>query len=185
MESLVIVLGLLTIGIIALVAVVVWRDRRELKYNQVLKDIARVEEEIKEFNQTKHELEKMLTSSRRHNDGAVVQLESQIKQIKNTLTQIEQRLPLTVVNGDKREPAKERNHKQGKGRSNRNRDNRTREGNDRTGSGEVVKINDGEKYAKIYEMAGKGLNAQEIASKMSIGQEEVELVLELKGKKMS
>ncbi len=47
----------------------------------------------------------------------------------------------------------------------------------------MVAINDGEKYARISELAAHGLTAQEIAKKLHLGQDEVTLVLELKGKK--
>jgi len=185
MEVLIIVLGLLTIGIIALVSLIVWRDRRELKLKQIAREINRVEEILNDFYQNKQELEKMLDSAKRYTDTAISQVEGQIKQIKNTLVHIEQRLSLLVgLSGDKRETGRERerNHKiQGKGKSRSSRD--TKHQSQKTG--EVIKINDGEKYARIYEMAERGLNTQEIAQKLNLGHDEVELVLELKGKKLS
>ncbi|MGB9793362.1 MAG: hypothetical protein ACPLTR_12445, partial [Thermacetogeniaceae bacterium] len=51
--------------------------------------------------------------------------------------------------------------------------------------GEVIRINDGEKYARIYELAEKGMNSQEIAKKLNLSTDEVELALELKGRKLS
>ncbi|HHW40369.1 MAG TPA: hypothetical protein GXX19_04325 [Syntrophomonadaceae bacterium] len=184
MEVLIIVLGLLTTGIIALVSLIVWRDRRELKLKQIAIEINRVEEILNNFYQNKQEFDKMLDSAKRYTDNAISQVEGQIKQIKNTLTHIEQRLPLVSLSGDKKETGRERerNHKtQGKGKSRGSRDPKHQSQK----TGEIIKINDGEKYARIYEMAEKGLNTQEIAQKLNLGHDEVELVLELKGKKLS
>lgn len=183
MEALIIVLGLLTLGIITLVTLVVWRDRRELKLKQISLEIKQVEDILNDFYNNKQEFDKILESTKRYTDAAVSQLEGQIMQIKNTLTHLEQRLPLVGLSGEKKETGKnrERNHKsQSKGRSRGNRDAKHQ-----SQKGEVIKINDGEKYAQICEMAEKGMNTHEIAQKLNLGCDEVELVLELKGKKLS
>lgn len=182
MEALVRVLELLTVCIIVLVALIVWRDRRELKLKQISLEIKRVEDILNNFYQNKQELDKIAESAKRYTDAAISQLEGQIMQIKNALTHLEQRLPLLNTNTEKKE-AKERdkNHKtQSKGKSRGNRESK-HQGQ----KGEAVRINDGEKYARICELAEKGMSLQEIAKKLNLSTDEVELALELKGKKLS
>lgn len=182
MEALVRVLELLTLGIIVLVALIVWRDRRELKLRQISLEIKRVEDILSNFYQNKQELDKITESAKRYTDAAISQLEGQVMQIKNALTHLEQRLTHLNTSPDKKE-TKERNknHKaQSKGKSRGNR-----EAKHQGQKEEVIRINDGEKYARIYELAEKGMSLQEIAKKLNLSSDEVELALELKGKKLS
>lgn len=188
MESLVIVLILLTIGIIMLVSIIVWRDRRELKLRQIINEIVKVEEAVREVYKIKEEMENMLAAVRKHTDFAVSQVEGQMKQVKNSVANLEQRLHLVTGNGEKKESVKEKGGKsqtRNKSRTN-NREVRQRVvSSSESTKPDMVKINDGEKYSKLYELAEKGLSTQEIAQQLNLGQDEVELVLELKGKKLS
>ncbi len=187
MEPLIIILGMLTLGVIALVSLVVWRDRRELKLSQITKNISEFEKTVKEIQQIKEEMEKMLAVARKHTDLAVSQVEGQVKQVKNSVAHLEQRLHIVSSGGEKRNLSRERYPKsQGKGKSRGNsREPKQKEQPSKSKKDELVKINDGEKYAKLYELADRGLSPQEIAQQLNLGYDEVELVLELKGKRLS
>ncbi len=171
MEVLVGLLSLLVVGVAALVCLVVWRDRRELKISQV-------EELAAEVRKMKEEMEKMLAAARRHTDLAVSQVEGQVKQVRNSVAHLEQRLHVVgLAGGEKRNPGREKAEARNRTRKNTHREQREAR------QKEPVKINDGEKYAKLYELAEQGLSTQEIAQQLNLGQDEVELVLELKGKR--
>ncbi len=187
LKLLIITLGILTVCIIAMVSLVIWRDRRELRLNQITREISRFEESIKEIYQIKEEIEKMLTAARKHTDLAVSQVEGQVKQVRNSVAHLEQRLHVVGLSGEKRNIAKEREksqRSQGKGKP-RGNSRELKQKENRSGKEEPVKINDGEKYAKLYELADQGLSPQEIAQRLNLGYDEVELVLELKGKRLS
>ncbi|MDH7576732.1 MAG: hypothetical protein QHH75_02695 [Bacillota bacterium] len=190
MEQLIIILGILTLCIIALVFLTVWRDRRELKLNQITKEISRFEESLKEIYQIKEEIEKMLTAARKHTDLAVSQVEGQVKQVRNSVAHLEQRLHVVSSSAEKRNISKEREKNQrpqgkGKPRGNGRELKQKDQTPSKSGKEEFVKINDGEKYAKLYELADRGLSPQEIAQQLNLGYDEVELVLGLKGKRLS
>lgn len=191
-KILIYVLSLLIVIIALLVALIVWRDRRELRVKQITKEIARIEEIYSEVNKINKELETALNNAQKRTDTAVSQIEEQIKQIKVLLASLERRPAPAASNEERPGAARERAPKQqGKGRQRSNsrefkqRDQSQSQSRTNPEQGEVVKINDGEKYGLIYEMAKKGLSTQEIARKFNLGHDEVRLVLDLKGKKLS
>lgn len=189
MESLIIVLALLALGIIVVVCFIVWRDHLELKLKQIVNEIARVEKLVSEIYQVKEEIGKMLATAQEHTDSVVSQVEGQVKQVKNSMAHLEQRLHVVGLGGEKRNLKKERERNQSTRNKGKTKGNRDLKQKDRVGSklvkGEPIKINDGEKYVKLYELANKGLSTQEIAQQLNLGHDEVELVLELKGKRFS
>lgn len=163
-------LSLLIVGVAALVCLVIWRDRREIR-------VAQVEELAAEVRRMKEEMEKILAAARRHTDLAVSQVEGQVRQVRNSVANLEQRLHVVGLSerrGVGRDKPEARNKNNRKGKNREQREVRQKE---------PVKINDGEKYAKLYELAEQGLSTQEIAQQLNLGQDEVELVLELKGKR--
>lgn len=186
-------LGSLTLLIFALICIIVLRDRRDLKIKQIAIDLSRLEEMAKEMGKIKDEMMPTLSALKKHTDTSLSQIESQIKQINSSIANMEQRLQITRVAGEKQEDGRDRDRdrgrsqkQSGKGKEwvNNRPDNKHKDYSGAPqGKDEMVAINDGEKYARISELAAHGLTAQEIAKKLHLGQDEVTLVLELKGKK--
>jgi paraquat-inducible protein B len=184
MTSLVVVLAVLTLAVCALVFLVVWRDRRELKFNEMETRLARVEELIGEAQKLKDEIEKMLTAARKQTDFVVSQVEGQVKQVKNSVASLEQQLHLVGQSGEKRSKNQGPRNKS-KAKGNKEAKQQKAQSGSKGLREEPVKINDGERYAKLYELAEQGLSTQEIARQLNMGHDEVELVLELKRKRLS
>jgi hypothetical protein len=204
-----IILGFVTLLIaliVALICVIVVRDRRELKTKQIAADLSKAEELAKELAKIRGELMPALSGLRKHTDAALSQIEGQLKQLHATLSGWEHKQPAAIAAGERQEDRRDRGSKQpakskGWGGNRPERGDRgdrgVREGGDRGDRGdsgyrgdkrkefrnEGITINDGERYAKVVELAANGLTAQEIAKKLNVEQDEVDLVLELKGKK--
>jgi hypothetical protein len=191
---------LLIFLIVALIIIIVLRDRRELKTKQIAADLSQLDEVVGDLKKIKDELAQALASLKKH-EAALSQ----------TLTQADGRPTQTGFAGanpeHRQQPAgaagtnregqddkrdRDRGPRQpGKGKTwgSGRPDNRHREYSGVSGvsgvsgeAGEAVTINDGEKYAKVSELAAHGLTAQEIAKRLNVGAEEVSLVLELKKK---
>lgn len=90
MEPILIILSLLTISIITLVFVVVWRDRRDLKLRQITGEIEKVEELLKEMDQYKKEIKEMLATAKKQTDQAVSRVDNQVKQVRDSVVKLEQ-----------------------------------------------------------------------------------------------
>jgi DNA anti-recombination protein RmuC len=176
MEPILIILSLLTISIITLVFVVVWRDRRDLKLRQITGEIEKVEELLKEMDQYKKEIKEMLATAKKQTDQAVSRVDNQVKQVRDSVVKLEQH----VHSGSK----DSRDSGRGKPR-NPNKKGQTTPPPPSKGGEQDQRINDGEKFAKMVKMADEGLNTQEIAKRLNIGRKEVELVLQLKRKQIS
>ncbi|KUK36630.1 MAG: hypothetical protein PWP44_801 [Thermacetogenium sp.] len=178
MEPILVVLSLLTLCVICLVFLIVWRDRRDLKHRQLTRDISRLEEIVAEAAQHKKDMAEMLSAAKRQTEQAVSRMDNQLKQVRESVASLEQHLR---NNRNNKERGKEKASKtQGRGKS--------RSGNPKqkeraaAKADKVPKIDDGEKYAKLVELAEQGLSTQEIAKQLNLGYDEVELVLELKRK---
>jgi hypothetical protein len=186
--------------IVALIIIIVLRDRRELKNKQLAADLSQLEEVVGDLKKIKDELAPALASFKKH-EAALSQ----------NLTQADGRLRQTGFAGANPENGQQAAGTAGTAGTNRERqddkrdrdrsprqpgkdktwgggrpDNRRREYSGVSGvsgeAGESVTINDGEKYAKVSELAAHGLTTQEIAKRLNVGAEEVSLVLELKKK---
>jgi septal ring factor EnvC (AmiA/AmiB activator) len=187
MEPILIILSLLTISIITLVFVVVWRDRRDLKLRQITGEIEKVEELLKEMDQYKKEIKEMLATAKKQTDQAVSRVDNQVKQVRDSVVKLEQH----VHSGskDSRDSGRDKARQQkysGRGKPrNPNKKGQTTPPPPSKGGEQDQRINDGEKFAKMVKMADEGLNTQEIAKRLNIGRKEVELVLQLKRKKIS
>lgn len=178
MEPILVVLSMLTLCVIALVFLVVWRDRRDLKLRQLTKDIARLEEILNEAAQYKKEMAEMLSTAKKHTEQAVSRVDNQVKQVRDSVASLEQQLRFNRGN---KEGGKEKSQKvQGRGKSRTS--NPKQKEHSATIPVDVPKINDGEKYARLVELANRGMSTQEIAKQLNLGYDEVELVLELKRK---
>jgi ATP/maltotriose-dependent transcriptional regulator MalT len=189
MEYLIIILSLLTLSIITLVFLVVWRDRRDLKLRRVTEEIGKMEELFCEMRQYKKEADDLLAAVKKQTEQAVSRVDHQAKQLRDSVANLEQRLRLSNKDPKDADRPKERQQKySGKGKPrNFNKKGQTPHppsSSDSDGK-DVKRIDDGEKYAKMMELAKQGLSNQEIAKKLNLGQEEVELVLQIKKKNIS
>jgi TolA-binding protein len=150
-----------------LVFLVVWRDSRALKLKQIVKDIDRIEQIAGEVGKVKNEAEKLLAATKRHQDQSLAQLESQLKQMKNSLAQLEQR---GGNNNDKqRERSQRPQQHQERQQQNKNRsrgdgrDMKAKEHNaakaekqEKGGGGNTA----GEKEPRLYDLNGGNNNRQ-------------------------
>lgn len=185
MEPLLILLSLLTICIIILVFVIVWRDRRDLKLRHVTEEIEKIEELLREMNMYKKETEEMLATAKKQTVHVVSRVDNQMKQVRDSVANLEQRLRSSNKDSKDSGRVKERQQKySGRGKP-RNPNRRGKMPPQNNGGKEAVRINDGEKYAKMVKMADQGLSNQEIAKRLNLGPKEVELVLQLKRKNIS
>jgi FtsZ-interacting cell division protein ZipA len=187
MEPILIILSLLTISIITLVFVVVWRDRRDLKLRQITGEIEKVEELLKEMDQYKKEIKEMLATAKKQTDQAVSRVDHQVKQVRDSVVKLEQHVHSSSK--DSRDSGRDKARQQkysGRGKPrNPNNKERTTTPPPSKGGKQDQRINDGEKFAEIVKMADEGLSTQEIAKRLNIGRREVELVLQLKRKQIS
>ncbi|HHV35021.1 MAG TPA: hypothetical protein GXX59_05520 [Syntrophomonadaceae bacterium] len=192
MEPILIILSLLTISVITLVFVVVWRDRRDLKLQQITEEIDKIEELCKEMRQYKTKTKEMLATSKKQTDSTVSRVENQVKQVRDSVANLEQRL--RSVNKDSRQDSRKNSRDSGREKerqqkySGRGKSRNPRRGQKPPSSGggkEALRINDGEKYAKMVKLADQGLSNQEIAKRLKLGRKEVEVVLQLKRKQIS
>jgi hypothetical protein len=181
---------LLIAMIVALICIIVLRDRREIKAKQVAADLSQIEELVRDMKKIRDDLVPAATALKK-NEATLSHIEGQLKQIGSTVAGIEHR-PQPVSTGRDRQDDRrdrDRGHRQsgkGKGWGGGRSDGRSREYSGAAGErDESVTINDGEKYAKVSELAAHGLTAQEIAKKLNVGPDEVSLVLELKRKKQT
>ncbi len=174
--------------IVALICIIVLRDRRELKTKELATGLSQLEEAARGLEKIRGELTPALAALKK-NENALVQVEGQLKQIAAAVANQEHRPQPAGALKEKQDEHRERDRGprqsgRGKGWGGNRNDGRQREYVAPAGeSGEAVAINDGEKYAKVSELAAHGMSAQEIAKKLNVGQDEVTLVLGLKGKK--
>ncbi len=186
--------------IVALIIIMVLRDQRELKTKQIAADLSQLEEVVGDLKKIKDELAPALASFKKHEAAlsqALAQADGRLRQINTAGASPEPRQQPAGATGTNRErpdDKRDRDHgsrQPGKGKSwgGGRPDNRRREYSGPSGasgasgeSGDNVTINDGEKYAKVSELAAHGLSAQEIAKRLNVGADEVSLVLELKKK---
>lgn len=184
MEPMLVVLTLLTLCVLALVFLIIWRDRRDLKLRQVAEDIARLEGAVSEVARYKREMEEMLSTTRRHTEQTVSRVDNQVKQVCDLVASLEQQ---RRSNRNKKETGRERSQQtkhqkyHGKEKS-RGGNPKKQDRQPETKVEQAPKINDGVKYNKLVELAEQGLSIQEIAKKLNLGYDEVALVLELKKK---
>lgn len=182
-EPIIIILSLLTISVIILVFVVVWRDRRDLKLNQVAKEVKHLEDLLQEIQHTKQEIEEMLVKAKKQTDQAVSKVDNQMKQVRASVANLEQR-----IRDSGRDKNKQQKHSQqkfsGKGKSRTNNPREKGESHPKNNKNNP-KIDDGEKYAKMVELAKQGLSKEEIAKRLNLGCKEVDVVLKLKQKNIS
>ncbi len=93
-----------------------------------------------------------------------------MKQVRASVASLEQKI---------RDSSRDKNKQQkfsGKGKSRKQKGDAQHKNEGKN----IPKIDDGEKYAKMVELANQGLSNEEIAKKLNLGSEEVELVLKLK-----
>ncbi len=192
MEPLLIILSLLTISIITLVFIIVWRDRRDLKISQVTKEITRAEELLKEIQMSKTKIEEMLATANKRTDQAVSKVDNQVKQVRDSVAKLEHQMRSGKKDFGREKEKQQKYSGRGKARPSNTKqreqaapNSRDRRDNRDNRDKPEPKINDGVKFAKMVEMADKGLSTQEIAKKLNMGCSEVELVLELKRKNIS
>jgi hypothetical protein len=185
---------LLIVLIVALIIIMVLRDQRELKTKQIAADLSQLEEVVGDLKKIKDELATAHVSFKKHEAAlsqALAQADGSLRQINTAGASPELRQQPAGATGTNRERQddkrdRDRGSRQpGKGKTwgDGRPDSRRREYSGASGeSGDNVTINDGEKYAKVSELAAHGLTAQEIAKRLNVGAEEVSLVLELKKK---
>jgi hypothetical protein len=192
---------LLIAVIVALIIVMVLRDQRELKTKQMMNtDLPQLEDLIVELKKVRDELAPTLVSIKKQEAAlsqSLSQLEGRMKQPGPvSASNYEHRqqpagsggAPAAIREKQDEKRDRERGPRQGKGGrpwGGSHPDHRREySGNPSTAEkSDVLAINDGEKYAKVSEMAKNGLTTQEIAKKLNVGAEEVSMVLELKEKK--
>lgn len=181
-----VVLTLLTLCVLALVFLIVWRDRRDLKLHQVTEDIARLEGAVDEVVQYKREMEEMLSTARRHTEQTVSRVDNQVKRVCDTVASLEQQLR---SNRNKKETSREKyqqsKHQKYQGKGKPRGGNPKQKKQPEMKIEKAPKINDGEKYDRLMKLAEQGLSTQEIAKRLHLGHDEVALVLELKRKNIS
>lgn len=176
--------------IVALIFIIIMRDRGELKAKEMATDLTTLEAVVGDMKKIKDDLVPALSAFKKH-EAALSQIEGQLKQISAAVASLAHRpQPVGAIRekqDDRRDRDRDRGPKQsgkGKGWAGNRSDSRQKEFVSAVGdAGEAVAINDGEKYAKMSELAAHGMSAQEIAKKLNVGPDEVALVLELKGKK--
>ena len=185
---------LLIFVIVALIIIIVLRDRRELKTKQMAADLSQLEEVVGDLKKIKDELATAQVSLKKHEAAlsqALTQADGRLRQTGFAGVNSEHRQQPAGTAGANRERQDDRRDRDrgprqpGKGKTwgSDHQDNRRREYSGASGeAGENVAINDGEKYAKVSELAAHGLTAQEIAKRLNVNAEEVSLVLELKKK---
>jgi hypothetical protein len=193
---------LLIFAIVALIIIIVSRDRRDLNTKQISEDLSQLDDLIGDLKKIKDELATTNVSLKKHETAlqALTQADGRLRQTGYTGANTEHRQqPAGSVGpaGPNRERQDDRRDRDrgprqpGKGKSwgSGRPDNRRREYSGDSGSpsapgeaGESITINDGVKYAKVSELAAHGLTTQEIAKRLNVGAEEVSLVLELKKK---
>jgi seryl-tRNA synthetase len=177
---------LLIVLIIALIVIIILRDERELKTKQIAADLSQLEEVVGDLNKIKGELVSVLSSFKKH-DAALSQMEGHLKQIGSAVANSDHRTQPVGIIKEKQDDRKDRDRGQkqsgrGKNWGSGYKDDRRREHtgtSDETG----VAINDGERFAKVTELAANGLTAKEIAKKLNVGMDEVSVALKLKGKR--
>jgi exonuclease VII small subunit len=174
--------------IIALIVIIILRDGRELKTKQIAADLSQLEEVVEDLKKIKGELVSALSSFKKH-DAALSQIEGHLKQISSAVANLDHRQQPAGTIREKQDDRRDRDRGQkqsGRGKTwgSGYKDDRPKEYSGASdGVGVAVTINDGEKYAKVSELAANGLTAQEIAKKLNVGMDEVSLVLNLKGKR--
>jgi hypothetical protein len=201
---------LLIFLIVALIIIIVLRDRRELKTKQIAEDLSQLEAVVGDLKKITDELEPALAALKKHEAAlsqTIIQANGHPKQTgyvgANTgfsganPEHRQQPVGTAGANKERQDDGRDRDRgprPPGKGKTwgNGRPDNRRREypvasstsaASSVSGeAGETVAINDGEKYAKVSELAAHGLPAQEIAKRLNVSAEEVSLVLELKKK---
>jgi hypothetical protein len=186
MEPVLVILILLTLCVIALVFLIVWRDHRDLRLQQIAEDIARLEEFASEVVRYKKEMEEMLSATRRQTEKTVSWVDSQMKQVRDSVASLEQNFRPNK-NKNKKETSQgkyqqakhQKYQEKGKPRGGVNPKQR-RQSETKI---KQASINDGETYNKLIKLAEQGLNNQEIAKQLNLGYDEVALILELKRKK--
>ena len=191
--------------IVALICIVVLRDRRELKTKEMAAGLSKLENVVSDLERVRGEIMPAVVSFKKH-EAALAQIEGQLKQIGSAIANLEHRpqpgpqpvpqsgpQPVPQPAGAIRE--KQDDHRdrdrgprqpgRGKGWGGNRSDGRRKEFVSAAAgdTGEAVAINDGERYAKVSELAAHGMTAQEIAKKLNVGTDEVALVLDLKSKK--
>jgi hypothetical protein len=116
-------------------------------------------------------------------------MEGHLKQIGSAVANSDHRTQPVGIIKEKQDDRKDRDRGQkqsgrGKNWGSGYKDDRRRE---HTGTsdetGVAVAINDGERFAKVTELAANGLTAKEIAKKLNVGMDEVSVALKLKGKR--
>ncbi len=190
-------MALLIILIVALIIIIVLRDQREMKTKQFAADLSQLKEVVGDLRMIKGDLAPALASFKKH-EAALFQIDGHLKQISSALANLEHRQQPAGQQPAGQQPAGMTRERQG---DRRDRDHGPRPGKGKPSggdhpdsrrkeysgapreAGETVAINDGEKYAKVTELAERGLTAQEISKRLNVGAEEVSLVLELKGKR--
>jgi hypothetical protein len=200
-------MALLIILIVALIIIIVLRDQREMKTKQFAADLSQLKEVVGDLRMIKGDLAPALASFKKH-EAALFQIDGHLKQISSALANLEHRQQPAGQQPAGQQPAGQQPVGQQPAGMTRERqgDRRDRDHGPRPGkgkpsggdhpdsrrkeysgapreAGETVAINDGEKYAKVTELAERGLTAQEISKRLNVGAEEVSLVLELKGKR--
>jgi hypothetical protein len=191
---------LLIFLIVALITIIVLRDRRELKTKQIeadLSQLSQLEEVVGELKKIKDELAAAQVSLKKHETAlsqALTQTDGRLRQTSFAGANPEHRQQPAGAAGANRERQDDRRDRDrgprqpGKGKTwgNGRPDNRRVEYSGVSGvsaeAAETVAINDGEKYAKVSELAAHGLTAQEIAKRLNVNADEISLVLELKKK---
>jgi hypothetical protein len=108
MGPLIYVLGLMTVAILTLVAVVVWRDQRQLNLSKVVKDLTRMEDIVREVSGMRDEVVRLLDGGKKRTE-MIAQLEGQIKTLKNSLGQLEQR---AATGNERREQTRDKDKNQ-------------------------------------------------------------------------
>jgi hypothetical protein len=201
---------LLIFLIVALIIIIVLRDRRELKTKQIAEDLSQLETVVGDLKKIKDELAPALAALKKHEAAlsqTITQANGHLKQTGYVGTNTgfsgansehrQQPAGTAGANKERQDDGRDRDRgprQPGKGKTwgNGRPDNRRREYPGASSAsaasgvsgeaGETVAINDGEKYAKVSELAAHGLPAQEIAKRLNVSAEEVSLVLELKKK---
>lgn len=177
--------------IVALICIIVLRDRREIRSKQVAADLSQIEDLVRDMKKIRDDLTPAVAAFKK-NEAALSHIEGQLKQIGSTVAGLEHRPQPAGTGRDRQDDRKDRDRGyrqpgKGKGWTGSRPEGRNREHAGTAGAvgdrDESVAINDGEKYAKVSELAAHGLTAQEIAKKLNVGPDEVSLVLDLKKKK--
>lgn len=180
--------------IVALICIIVLRDRRELKTKEMAAGLSKLENVVSDLEKVKGEIMSVVASFKKH-EAALAQIEGHLKQIGSAIANLENRPQPAGAAGaikEKQDEHRDRDRDRGPRQSGRGKgwggnrpDGRRKEfvSTAAGDAGEVVAINDGERYAKVSELAAHGMTAQEIAKKLNVGTDEVALVLDLKSKK--